>query len=88
MRRFLWVPGDRKLVRLFLFFGRYMYIHVESISPGETEAVNLERYGETEAVNGSLSFDMERPRLIKINLIIHFRVRVTTLKGKKRPSYW
>ena len=34
--------------------------------PGETEAVNLERYGETEAVNGSLSFDMERPKLIKI----------------------
>ena len=37
--------------------------------PGETEAVNLERYGETEAVNGSLSFDMERPRLIKNQLM-------------------
>ena len=36
--------------------------------PGETEAVNLERYGETEAVNGLLSFDMERPKLIKINM--------------------
>ena len=46
--------------------------------PGETEAVNLERYGETEAVNGSLSFDMERPKLIKNQLNYSFSKKKTT----------
>ena len=51
--------------------------------PGETEAVNLERYGETEAVNGSLSFDMERPRLIKNQLNYSFSSSSNDFEGKK-----